>query len=106
MDPFIGEVRMFTGDFAPRGWATCDGQLLPITQHAALFSILGTTYGGDGSSTFALPDLRGRAPVHRSKDIPLGKGEGSVGVTSGPTAQPGYLSLLFIIATQGIFPAR
>lgn len=60
----IGEIRMFGGNFAPRGWAFCEGQLLPISQNSALFSILGTTYGGDGRTTFALPDLRGRAPVH------------------------------------------
>lgn len=64
MTPFIGEVIMFAGNFAPRGWALCDGQLLPIAQYNALFSLLGTTYGGDGRTTFALPDLRGRAPIH------------------------------------------
>ena len=63
-DPLIGEVKMFAGNFAPRGWAFCDGQLLAISQHSALFSLLGTTYGGDGRTTFALPDLRGRVPVH------------------------------------------
>jgi len=61
--PFIGEVIMFGGNFAPRGWAFCDGQLLPISQNTALFSLLGTTYGGDGRTTFALPDLRGRAVI-------------------------------------------
>lgn len=60
---FIGEVRMFAGNFAPRGWAFCDGQLMPIAQYSALFSILGTMYGGDGRTTFALPDLRGRTAV-------------------------------------------
>jgi microcystin-dependent protein len=63
-DPFVGEIRMFAGNFAPVGWAFCDGQLLPVSQNAALFSLLGTTYGGDGRTTFALPDLRGRAPIH------------------------------------------
>ena len=63
MDPFLGQIVSFAGNFAPRGWAYCDGQLLAISQYSALFSILGTTYGGDGRSTFALPDLRGRAPV-------------------------------------------
>lgn len=63
-EPFIGEIRLFAGNFAPRGWAFCDGQLLPIAQNQALFSIIGTTYGGDGRTTFALPDLRGRAPIH------------------------------------------
>ncbi len=63
MDPFIGEVKLFAGIFAPRGWAFCDGQLLPVAQNSALFAILGTTYGGDGRTTFALPDLRGRVAL-------------------------------------------
>lgn len=63
-DPFIGEINYFAGNFAPRGWAFCDGQLLPISQNTALFSLLGTTYGGDGETNFALPDLRGRVAVH------------------------------------------
>jgi len=63
-DPFIGQISMFAGNFAPRGWAFCDGQLLPISQNTALFSLLGTTYGGDGRTTFGLPDLRGRVPMH------------------------------------------
>jgi microcystin-dependent protein len=63
MEPFIGEIRMFGGNFAPRSWAYCNGQLLAISQNQALFSILGTTYGGDGRTTFALPDLRGRVPI-------------------------------------------
>lgn len=64
MEPFIGQILMFGGNFAPRGWALCDGQLLPIAQNQALFAILGTTYGGDGRTSFALPDLRGRVAVH------------------------------------------
>jgi len=63
-EPFLAEIRMFAGNFAPRGWTFCNGQLLPIAQNQALFSLLGTTYGGDGRTTFALPDLRGRAPLH------------------------------------------
>lgn len=63
MEPFLGQMIMFGGNFAPRGWAYCEGQLLPISQNTALFSILGTTYGGDGRTTFALPDLRGRSPI-------------------------------------------
>jgi len=66
-EPFIAEVRFFGFNFAPRGWASCDGQLLPIMQHQALFSLLGTTYGGDGRSTFALPDLRGRTPLYKGQ---------------------------------------
>jgi len=63
-DPFVAEIRIFPFNFAPKGWAWCDGQLLPLSQNTALFSLLGTTYGGDGKSTFALPDLEGRAPMH------------------------------------------
>jgi microcystin-dependent protein len=63
MDPFIGEIRLVPFNFAPRGWAICEGQLLPINQNQALFALLGTTYGGDGRTTFALPDLRGRIPI-------------------------------------------
>ena len=62
-NPFVAEIRIFTGNFAPKGWATCDGQLLPISQNTALFSLLGTTYGGDGKSNFALPNLQGSAPL-------------------------------------------
>lgn len=63
-DPFVAEIRIFPFNFAPSGWARCDGQLLPLSQNTALFSLLGTTYGGDGRSTFALPDLQGRVPMH------------------------------------------
>ncbi len=63
MDPFVAEIRIFAGNFAPTGWALCDGQLLPITQNTALFSLLGTTYGGDGRTTFGLPNLQGSAPI-------------------------------------------
>lgn len=63
-EPFVGEVRMFAGNFAPRGWAFCDGQLLAVSQNDALFSLLGTIYGGDGRTTFGLPDMRGRVPIH------------------------------------------
>src|SRR5215218_6250782 len=63
-DPFVAEIRMFPFNFAPKGWAWCDGQLLPLSQNTALFSLLGTTYGGDGKSNFALPDLQGSAPMH------------------------------------------
>ena len=63
-DPFVAEVRILPTNFAPTGWAFCDGQLLPLSQNTALFSLLGTTYGGNGQSTFALPDLQGRAPMH------------------------------------------
>ena len=64
MDPFVAEIRIFPFNFAPKGWAFCNGQLLPISQNTALFSLLGTTYGGDGKSTFALPNLQGNTPMH------------------------------------------
>lgn len=67
MEPFIGEIRMFAGNFAPRQYAFCDGQLLSVSQNDALFSLLGTMYGGDGRTTFALPDLRGRVPIHQGQ---------------------------------------
>jgi len=72
-EPFIGEIRLFTYNFAPKGWAFCNGQLLPINQNFALFSLLGTTYGGDGTTNFALPDLRGRVALHEGTGFPLGQ---------------------------------
>lgn len=85
-DPFIGEVRIFTGNFAPRGWAFCNGQLLPISQNTALFSILGTTYGGDGQRTFALPNLQNAMPIGVGQGpglstVPLGASLGSATVS-------------------------
>ncbi len=71
--PFLAEIRLFAFNFPPNGWATCDGQILPINQNQSLYSILGTTYGGDGRTTFGLPDLRGRAPLHFDLSNPLGK---------------------------------
>src|SRR5664279_2743429 len=66
-NPFVAEIRIFAGNFAPTGWAQCNGQLMPISQNTALFSLLGTFYGGDGKSTFALPDMQGNAPVHQGQ---------------------------------------
>lgn len=85
-DPFVAEIRIFPFNFAPRGWAWCNGQLLPISQNTALFSLLGTTYGGDGKSNFALPDLQGRAPMHPGQGPglslhDLGESSGSATVT-------------------------
>lgn len=169
-DPFVAEMRIFAGNFAPKGWARCDGQLMPISQNTALFSLLGTYYGGDGKSTFALPNLEGSAPMHSGQGPGLSEhflGESSgtpfvtlltsemplhahsstgadvqgnvsspagnffagdstvrqwvssapnspmnfqtVGIAGGSlphnNMQP-YLVLLFIIALQGVFPAR
>jgi microcystin-dependent protein len=70
-EPFIGEIRMFGGNFAPNGWALCEGQLLAISENEALFALIGTTYGGDGQQTFALPDLRGRVPIHQGQGLGL-----------------------------------
>lgn len=72
MDPFIGEIRMFGGNFAPVDWSFCDGSIIQISQNDTLFSLIGTTYGGDGSTTFQLPDLRGRVPVHQGPNYPMG----------------------------------
>lgn len=80
-EPYLGEIRMFAGNFAPEGWMFCDGQLLSIAENDALFSLLGITYGGDGQQTFALPDLRGRAPMHVSPQFPLGQSGGAERVT-------------------------
>ena len=75
-EPFLAEVRIVGFNFAPRGWAFCDGQILPINQNQSLYSLLGTTYGGDGRTSFALPDLRGRTPIHVSSGHPLGQHSG------------------------------
>lgn len=79
--PFVGEIRMFGGNFAPVGWMLCEGQLLPISENETLFNLIGTTYGGDGQSTFALPDLRGRVPVHRGNTIAFSEAAGVESVT-------------------------
>jgi len=94
-DPFIGEIRIFAGNFAPRGWALCNGQLLPISQNTALFSLLGTTYGGDGRTNFALPNLQSRAPLHPGQgpglsDRQLGEMGGQENVTLLTTQMPSH----------------
>lgn len=81
-DPFVAEIRIFAGTFAPKGWAFCGGQLLPISQNTALFSLLGTIYGGDGKSNFALPDLQGRTPLHSDNQTTF---QGQVGGTDNVT---------------------
>lgn len=98
-DPFVGEIRMFAGTFAPRDWAFCDGQLLAISQNDALFSLLGTYYGGDGRTTFGLPDLRGRLPVHQGSGPGLsprnmGTRSGAESVTLTADELPGHLHLM------------
>ncbi len=111
MDPFIGEIRLVGFNFAPQGWAFCNGQLMSISQNTALFSLLGTMYGGDGRTTFALPDLRGRAAVGSGQgpgladtaqgetmSINAGAGQGDGAVNT--------LTLNYIIALNGVFPPR
>ena len=94
-DPFLGEIRLVGFTFAPQGWALCDGQLLSIAQNTALFSLLGTTYGGNGQTTFALPDLRGRVPIHPGQgpglsNYVLGEQSGSENVTLNASQLPGH----------------
>src|SRR5215470_15812961 len=94
-NPFVAEIRIFTGNFAPKGWAQCDGQLMPISQNTALFSLLGTTYGGDGKSTFALPNLQGNAPMQPGQGPglslhDLGEMAGSSTVTLLQTEMPSH----------------
>ena len=79
--PFVGEIRMFAGNFAPAGWMFCEGQLLPISENETLFQLIGTTYGGDGESTFALPDLRGRIPMHQGNGFILAENGGAEEIT-------------------------
>lgn len=79
--PYVGEVRMFAGNFAPAGWMFCEGQLLPISENETLFQLIGTTYGGDGESTFALPDLRGRIPIHQGNGFILAETGGAEEIT-------------------------
>ena len=105
-EPMIGEVRFFAGNFAPRGWALCDGQLLDISQNQALFSILGTTYGGDGRTNFALPDMRGRSPVHAGtgpglSNKRLGENGGTENLTLGVQNMPSHSHTVTVSASSG-----
>ena len=98
-EPFVGEIRMFAGNFAPRGWAFCEGQLLAISENEALFSLLGTIYGGDGRTTFGLPDLRGRLPMHAGTgpgltNRRLGAKTGAENVTATVNQLPPHTHLL------------
>ncbi|WP_406665697.1 phage tail protein [Gallaecimonas sp. GXIMD1310] len=106
MDSYIGEIRIFAGNFAPRDWALCDGQLLPISQNTALFSLLGTTYGGNGTSNFALPDLRGQAPMHWGNGPGLtprvlGERAGTETVTLIESEMPGHNHLAHAVNAPG-----
>src|SRR6478609_2838870 len=79
--PYVGEIRMFAGNFAPAGWMFCEGQLLPISENETLFQLIGTTYGGDGQATFGLPDLRGRVPIHQGNGFILAETGGAEEIT-------------------------
>ena len=95
-EPFIGQIEMFAGNFAPRGWAFCNGQLIAISQNSALFSILGTTYGGDGRTTFGLPDLRGRAPIHTGGAWDTGPGLSTYRLGQRSGLEENYLNVLHL----------
>ncbi|HEY3762544.1 MAG TPA: tail fiber protein [Verrucomicrobiae bacterium] len=88
--PYVGEIRLFAGNFAPANWFFCSGQLLPITQYEAFFNLIGTTYGGDGVTTFALPDLRSRVPIHQGNGFVLGQNAGTELVTLLTTQIPSH----------------
>ena len=103
-EPFLAEIRMVGFNFAPRGWALCDGQILPINQNQSLYSLLGTTYGGDGRTTFALPDLRGRVPVHKGEGISLGQKGGTETVTLTAGQTPAHTHAA--VAAAGPVPLR
>jgi microcystin-dependent protein len=109
-DPFVAEIRIFPFNFAPRGWAWCDGQLLPLSQNTALFSLLGTTYGGNGKSNFALPDLQGRAPMHPGQGPglslhDLGETGGSETVTLLESEIPSHSHTLMAQSAPGETPS-
>lgn len=100
-EPFLAEIRMVGFNFPPRGWAFCDGQILPINQNQSLYSLLGTTYGGDGRSSFALPDLRSRTPLHRSSGHPLGQRSGAETVTLTAAEIPSHTHTLRASSSAG-----
>lgn len=100
-EPFIGEIKLFSCNFAPKGWALCDGALLPINSNQALFAILGTTYGGNGTTTFALPDLRGRVPRHQGNGVTLGQAAGEEGHTLTQAEMPMHNHLAYASSQTG-----
>ena len=93
-EPFLSEIRIFSFNFAPKGWATCNGQLLPINQNQALFALLGTTYGGNGQTTFALPNLQGKAPNHFGSGFTLGQTGGEIAHTLTMSEMPAHIHTL------------
>lgn len=100
-EPFLSEIRIMSFNFAPKGWALCNGQLLPINQNQALFALLGTTYGGNGQTNFALPDLRGRIPIHFGNGHVLGEKAGQEAHTVTLAEMPAHNHLPFASSTEG-----
>lgn len=98
--PYVGEIRMFGGNFAPAGWMFCEGQLLPISENETLFNLIGTTYGGDGQSTFALPDLRGRIPIHQGNGFALAETGGAEEITLTVNQIPAHTHPLLASSSQ------
>jgi microcystin-dependent protein len=103
-EPFMAELRLFSFNFAPKGWAMCNGQLLSIAQNQALFSLLGTTYGGNGSTTFALPEMRGRIPLHMGEGLVLGESLGEESHTLLISEMPEHLHILNASGADGDSP--
>lgn len=102
-EPYLGEIKLFPFAFAPKGWALCQGQILPIAQNQALFSLLGITYGGDGRTTFALPDLRGRVPLHSGNgQVPLGQMAGAENVALTQANLPMHTHMISATNTAGM----
>ncbi len=104
-EPFLSEIRIMSFDFAPKGWAMCNGQFLPINQNQALFSLLGTTYGGNGQTTFALPDLRGRVPIHFGSGHTLGEKAGEQSHTLSVNEMPTHIHFVNASTADGNAPA-
>ena len=100
-DPFLSEIKIISWNYAPKGWAFCNGQLLPINQNQALFALLGTTYGGDGQVNFALPDLRGRIPIHFGGSHNMGERAGAESVTLSIQQMPQHLHLMGATTDNG-----
>lgn len=98
-EPFLSEIRMFGFNFAPRGWAFCDGQILPINQNQALYALVGTMYGGDGRTSFALPDLRGRVPAHPGNGLVQGERDGTETVTLTSAQLPAHTHTATAVTT-------
>ena len=103
--PYVGEIRMFAGNFAPDGWLFCEGQLLPISENETLFNLIGTTYGGDGQQTFALPDLRGRVPVHQGNGTTLSEAGGTETTTLTVAQSPKHAHT-FVVSTNNATTAN